>query len=472
MFSWFPCARATDAAEVDARFAERGARKYVAKLTPKEQLVHREMAGFPPLVALRATFQHADPRARGTIDGGDFLFLLGIHRDAYAERLLERLDADADGELRLVECVVELARLDESRDDDDDVAFAFAFALFDVDGDGLVDAREVYAHVAAEDGRVVANLHRFRERLAREYPSSLDEDAFRRLAGRYPSLVEPAYETWSKIEALVSAAAVLAANLARRGYREFDVHREFDARESRRARTRRRQSFASPAQNSHRDGSEASSDEDASDASPTMSPTMTPRLFAEVSRRNDAYDRARRTNGTVVAAALAEAKRAERTAAERRRARRRALAARDESEHLSEQRELSLWSETRSRVVERTRSESPKSLELESLASASRLGDKASASARLKPPTRPREGWDEDPDATCDTRDTRDTRGGWSATRDVSTFRATFLAASRRIRAVVRVATVSRARRSEAPLPPGEDARRFRPTPRGRAARQ
>ena len=355
MFSWFPCARATDAAEADARFAERGAREYVAKRTPEEQLVHREMAGFPPLVALRATFQHADPRARGTVDGGDFLFLLGIRRDAYAERLLERLDADGDGELRLVECVVELARLDESRDDDDDddVASAFAFALFDVDGDGLVDAREVYAHVAAEDGRVVANLRRFRERLAREYPSSLDEDAFRRLAGRYPSLVEPAYDTWCKLEALVSAAAVLAANLARRGYREFDVRREFDARESRRARTRRRRSFASPARNSHRDGSEASSDEDASDlfassdASPTMSPTMTPRLFAEVSRRNDAYDRARRTNGTVVAAALAEAKRAERTAAERRRARRRALAARDESEHPSE---------TRWRVAERTRS--------------------------------------------------------------------------------------------------------------------
>ena len=113
MFSWFPCARATDAAEADARFAERGAREYVAKRTPEEQLVHREMAGFPPLVALRATFQHADPRARGTVDGGDFLFLLGIRRDAYAERLLERLDADGDGELRLVECVVELARLDE-----------------------------------------------------------------------------------------------------------------------------------------------------------------------------------------------------------------------------------------------------------------------------------------------------------------------------------------------------------------------
>ena len=184
MSSWFPCARATDDAEVDARFAERGARKYVAKLTPKEQLVHREMAGFPPLVALRATFQHADPRARGTIDGGDFLFLLGIHRDAYAERLLERLDADGDGELSLVECASNslsrrVARLGLG-------LVAFAFALFDVDGDGLVDAREVCAHVAAEDGRVVANLHRFRERLAREYPSSLDEDAFRRLGGAVP----------------------------------------------------------------------------------------------------------------------------------------------------------------------------------------------------------------------------------------------------------------------------------------------
>ena len=132
--------------------------------------MHREMAGFPPLVALRATFQHADPRARGTIDGGDFLFLLGIHRDAYAERLLERLDADsAASEPRRV--VVELRCLEKSRLGLGLVAFAFA--LFDVDGDGLVDAREVCAHVAAEDGRVVANLHRFRERLAREYPSSL-----------------------------------------------------------------------------------------------------------------------------------------------------------------------------------------------------------------------------------------------------------------------------------------------------------
>ena len=254
----------------------------------------------------------------------------------------------------------------------------------------------------------------------------------------------------------MSAAAVLAANLARRGHREFDVRREFDARESRRARTRRRRSLASS-------GAKFATDRRrprmktrrTSDASPTMSPTMTPRLFAEVSRRNDAYDRApnernRRRRGA------AEAKRAEQTAAERRRARRRALAARDESEHPS-QRALPLV-RTRSRVAERTRSESPESLELESLAYASRLGDEATASARLNPPTRPREGWEEDPDATCDTRDTRDTRarrGGWSATRDVSTFRAIFLAASRSIRAVVRAATVSRARRSEAPLPPG-----------------
>ena len=59
---------------------------------------------------------------------------------------------------------------------------------------------------------------------------------------------------------------------------------------------------------------------------------MTPRLFAEVSRRNDAYDRARRTNGTVVAAVCvwgsARNKR-------RRDAREGALRSpRDESEHL------------------------------------------------------------------------------------------------------------------------------------------
>ena len=60
MSSWLLCACATDDAEVDARFADRRARKYVAKLTPKEQLVYREIAGFPALVALRATFQRAD----------------------------------------------------------------------------------------------------------------------------------------------------------------------------------------------------------------------------------------------------------------------------------------------------------------------------------------------------------------------------------------------------------------------------
>ena len=571
MSSWLLCACATDDAEVDARFADRRARKYVAKLTPKEQLVYREIAGFPALVALRATFQRADSRARGTIDGDEFLSLLGIYRDAYAERLLELFDVDSDGEISLFEFIVGLARF-ETRLDDDRVAFAFA--LFDVDGGGSVNARELSALVLAchnarlaarraasrwNDGAkdpVVADLRRFRERLAHDYPSSLDDDAFRRLAGQYPRLFEPAYDAWSKLEVFAHPAAVVAANLARRGHREFDVRRNTFAVAA--AARRRRggrggrggggmrasggvRSIASPgAIRAERSDEDASDSEYASDASPTM----TPRLFAEVRRKNDAYDRALRTDGNVVATALFGAKRAERMAAERRRA----LAAREarREEEASSEATPEELSRARARVAEKTRvaemdraaraAGMPTFAELEDAQradaaaptrapklrygegsftdeeasrvnaaacragmptlerfarSARRLGAvvaRATSSrrsfrsdARPKPPTRARAGWDEDPDATYDDRVSWKVNvGGGAGGGSVGggrggpggSARGALRAASRRVGMGLRAVGLSRARGSEAPLHPEEDARPSRRAPRGRAARQ
>jgi Ca2+-binding EF-hand superfamily protein len=578
MSSWLLCACATDDAEVDARFADRRARKYVAKLTPKEQLVYREIAGFPPLVALRATFQRADSRARGTIDGDEFLSLLGIHRDAYAERLLELFDVDSDGEISLFEFIVGLARF-ETRRDDDRVAFdyvAFAFALFDVDGGGSVDARELSALVVAchnarlaarraasrwNDGAkdpVVADLRRFRERLAHDYPSSLDDEAFRRLAGQYPRLLEPAYDAWSKLEVFAHPAAVVAANLARRGHREFDVRRNTFAvaAAARRRRvgggTRGRRnpaarggvrSMASPggirAGSDERSSSERS-DEDASDSEYTSdaSPTMTPRLVAEVRRKNDAYDRALRTDGNVVATALFGAKNAERMAAERRRA----LAAREarRDEEASSEATPEELARARARFAEKTRvaemdraaraAGMPTLAELEDAQradaaaparapklryregsftdeeasranaaarragmptlerfaqSARRLGAvvaRATSSrrsfrsdGRSNPPTRARAGWDEDPDATYDNRVSWKVNVGAGAGPRGSLgggARGALRAASRRVGMGLRAVGLSRARRSEAPLSPEEDARLSRRAPRGRAARQ
>lgn len=559
MSSWLPCACATDDAEVDARFADRRARKYVAKLTPKEQLVYREIAGFPPLVALRATFERADSRARGTIDGDEFLSLLGIHRDAYAERLLELFDVDGDGEISLFEFIVGLARFETRRDDD---RVAFAFALFDVDGGGSVDARELSALVVAchnarlaarraasrwNDGAkdpVVADLRRFRERLAHDYPSSLDDDAFRRLAGQYPRLLEPAYDAWSKIEVFAHPAAVVAANLARRGHREFDARRNTFAvaAAARRRRAHRGgvgtrasggvRSIASPG------AIRAGSDEDASDSehASDASPTMTPRLVAEVRRKNDAYDRALRTDGNVVATALFGAKRAERMAAERRRA----LAAREarREEEASSEATPEELSRARARVAEKTRvaemdraaraAGMPTLAELEDAhradaaaptptparapklryregsftdeeasranaaarragmptlerfaRSARRLGAVVArvtssrrsfrSDGRPNPPTRARAGWDEDPDAAYDNRVSWKVNVGAGAGGGA---RGALRAASRRVGMGLRAVGLSRARGSEAPLRPEEDARLSRRAPRGRAARQ
>ena len=557
MSSWLPCACATDDAEVDARFADRRARKYVAKLTPKEQLVYREIAGFPPLVALRATFERADSRARGTIDGDEFLSLLGIHRDAYAERLLELFDVDGDGEISLFEFIVGLARFETRRDDD---RVAFAFALFDVDGGGSVDARELSALVVAchnarlaarraasrwNDGAkdpVVADLRRFRERLAHDYPSSLDDDAFRRLAGQYPRLLEPAYDAWSKIEVFAHPAAVVAANLARRGHREFDARRNTFAvaAAARRRRAHRGgvgtrasggvRSIASPGAIRAGSDQDASDSEHASDASPTM----TPRLVAEVRRKNDAYDRALRTDGNVVATALFGAKRAERMAAERRRA----LAAREarREEEASSEATPEELSRARARVAEKTRvaemdraaraAGMPTLAELEDAhradaaaptptrapklryregsftdeeasranaaarragmptlerfaRSARRLGAvvaRATSSRRSfrsdgrpNPPTRARAGWDEDPDAAYDNRVSWKVNVGAGAGGGA---RGALRAASRRVGMGLRAVGLSRARGSEAPLRPEEDARLSRRAPRGRAARQ
>ena len=559
MSSWLLCACATDDAEVDARFADRRARKYVAKLTPKEQLVYREIAGFPPLVALRATFQRADSRARGTIDGDEFLSLLGIHRDAYAERLLELFDVDSDGEISLFEFIVGLARFETRRDDD---RVAFAFALFDVDGGGSVDARELSALVVAchnarlaarrtasrwNDGAkdpVVADLRRFRERLAHDYPSSLDDDAFRRLAGQYPRLLEPAYDAWSKLEVFAHPAAVVAANLARRGHREFDVRRNTFAVAA--AARRRRggrggggtrasggaRSIASPG------AIRAGSDEDASDSeyASAASPTMTPRLVAEVRRKNEAYDRALRTDGNVVATALFGAKRAERMAAERRRA----LAAREarRREEASSEATPEELSRARARVAEKTRvaefdraaraAGMPTLAELEDAQradaaaparapklrygegsftveeasradaaarragtptlerfarSARRLGAvvaRATSSRRSfrsdgrpNPPTRARAGWDENPDATYDNRVSWKVNVGGGGRGGLGGgARGALRAASRRLGMGLRAVGLSRARGSEAPLHPEEDARPSRRAPRGRAARQ
>ena len=559
MSSWLPCACATDDAEVDARFADRRARKYVAKLTPKEQLVYREIAGFPPLVALRATFERADSRARGTIDGDEFLSLLGIHRDAYAERLLELFDVDGDGEISLFEFIVGLARFETRRDDD---RVAFAFALFDVDGGGSVDARELSALVVAchnarlaarraasrwNDGAkdpVVADLRRFRERLAHDYPSSLDDDAFRRLAGQYPRLLEPAYDAWSKIEVFAHPAAVVAANLARRGHREFDARRNTFAvaAAARRRRAHRGgvgtrasggvRSIASPG------AIRAGSDEDASDSehASDASPTMTPRLVAEVRRKNDAYDRALRTDGNVVATALFGAKRAERMAAERRRA----LAAREarREEEASSEATPEELSRARARVAAKTRvaemdraaraAGMPTLAELEDAhradaaaptptparapklryregsftdeeasranaaarragmptlerfaRSARRLGAVVArvtssrrsfrSDGRPNPPTRARAGWDEDPDAAYDNRVSWKVNVGAGAGGGA---RGALRAASRRVGMGLRAVGLSRARGSEAPLRPEEDARLSRRAPRGRAARQ